>query len=92
VFERGKTVHALDRAATVIGVRQPVANNIQKLIKKQKPEEDKRIVARIKREYQEWNTLNLKRKINQKQLIITKADKSNSLVIIQQNDYYNKIQ
>jgi hypothetical protein len=72
-------------------MRQLVANNIKKLIKK-KPQEDERIIARIKREYQEWNTLNLKRKINPKQLVITKANKSNSLVIIHPNYYYNKIQ
>lgn len=35
---------------------------------------------------------NLKQKINQNQLIVTKADKGNTLVIIHNENYYKKIE
>jgi hypothetical protein len=42
-------------------------------------------------ELQEQHLINIiKRKINQNQLNVTKADKGNTLVTLQKEDYYNK--
>jgi hypothetical protein len=53
----------------------------------------KRHTNRTKREHVEWNLIkSLNHKINQNQLIITKADKGNTLVILREDDYNNKIE
>jgi hypothetical protein len=74
-------------------LRQLVANNIKLLINKQKTNKDQRTTTHTKRLHQEWNILkNIKHKIEQNQLVITKADKGNTLVIIHKDEYHNKIQ
>jgi hypothetical protein len=72
-------------------LRQLVANNIKVLINKQKANKEQRVTTHTKRQYQEWNTLrNIKHKMEQNQLIITKADKGNTLVIMYKDEYYKK--
>jgi hypothetical protein len=71
--------------------RQFVANNIQKLVNKQKTLKEQRTTIHTKRNHQEWNTLkNIKQKLNDNQLVVTKADKGNTLVILHKDDYYKK--
>jgi predicted nucleic acid binding AN1-type Zn finger protein len=72
-------------------MRQLVTNSIQKLINNQKTSKDQRTTTHIRRESHECNTLkSIKQKINLNQLIVTKADKSNTLVVIRKDDYYKK--
>jgi hypothetical protein len=69
-------------------LRQAVANNIQKLVNKQNTLKDQCTTIHIKRNYHKWNTLkNIKQKLNHNQLLVTKADKSNTLIIIHKDDY-----
>jgi hypothetical protein len=73
-------------------MRQAIANNIQKLVNKQKISKDQRTTIHTKRNYREWNTLkNIKHKLNRNQLIVTKGDKRNTLVIIHKDDYHKKL-
>jgi hypothetical protein len=70
---------------------QLVANKMQKIINKQNTLKEKRHTRYTKHGYIEWNTIiTLRHKINQNQLIITKADKGNTLVIPYKDDYNNK--
>jgi hypothetical protein len=71
-------------------MRHHIAKNIQKIINKQTDQKDQRITNFSKRTKHEWHTLhNIKHKINQNHLIITKADKGNTIVIMH-NDSYNE--
>jgi hypothetical protein len=73
-------------------MRQLIANNIKKLVNKQKIKRDQHISIHSKYEYHKWNTLkSIKQKIKQNQLIVRKADKGNTLVIIHEDEYYLKI-
>jgi hypothetical protein len=74
-------------------IRQLVANNIKKITNKHNSLKGKRHTNRIKREHVEWNTIkSLKHKINQNQLITTKADEGNTLVTLHKDDYNNTIE
>jgi hypothetical protein len=74
-------------------MRQLIANNIKKITNKHNSLKERRHTNHTKREHLEWNTIkNLKQKINQNQLIVTKADKGNTLVILHRDDYNNKIE
>jgi hypothetical protein len=74
-------------------MRQPVANSTQKITNKRNTLKEKRQAIYTKREHLEWNTIkSIRHKINQNQLIITKADKRNTLIILYKNDYNNKIE
>jgi hypothetical protein len=65
---------------------------MQKIINKQNTLKVKRHTRYTKHDYIGWNALKtLRHKINQNQLIITKADKGNTLVILYKDDYNKKI-
>jgi hypothetical protein len=67
---------------------QITANNIQKLINKQNKKKDSRRTFRENLTALEQKLIiNVKYKIKQHQLIVTKADKGKTLVIINQEDY-----
>jgi hypothetical protein len=68
-------------------MKQLVANNIKKLVNKQKQE------GNNNNGYIEWHRIkNIKQKLTNNQAIITKADKGNTLISINENDYNNKIE
>jgi hypothetical protein len=72
-------------------MKQLVANNTRKLIKKQNSnnERRKRKSKHTEREYQEWRIIkSIKQKLTSNQLIETKADKGNTLIIMK--EYNNK--
>jgi hypothetical protein len=72
---------------------QLVVNNSQKFTNKHNTLKERHQTGYTKREHLEWNTIkSLRHKINQNQLIITKADKGNMLVILHKNDNNNKIE
>jgi hypothetical protein len=74
-------------------MRQLVVNNIQKITNKQNTTKGKQQTIYTKRNNIECNAIKtLKHKINQNQLIITKADKGNKLVILYKDDYNRKIE
>jgi hypothetical protein len=74
-------------------IRQLVANNIQKLINKQQTKKESRQTHKEKIEAREHRLIkDIKKKIEQNQLIVTKADKGNSLVILHKEDYNNKVE
>jgi hypothetical protein len=73
-------------------MRQLVANNIKKITNEHNTLKGKFQTIHTKREHLEWNTIkSLKHKTNQNQLIITKTDKGNTLIILHKDDYNNKI-
>jgi hypothetical protein len=73
-------------------MRQITANKIQKLINKQNEKNDSRRTFKEKlAALEEKLIINIKNKIKQHQLILTKADKGNTLVIINQEDYDRKV-
>jgi hypothetical protein len=76
-------------------MKQLVANNIGKLIKKQyrNNESRKRNSKHTEREYQEWSTLkSIKQKLISNQLILTEANKGNTLIILKEEECNNKIE
>jgi hypothetical protein len=74
-------------------MRQLIANNIRKLINEQKTLKERRQTAQLKLEYQERNLINkIKKKINQNKVIAAKADIGNTLVVLNKEDYNNKIE
>jgi hypothetical protein len=73
-------------------MRQLVANNIPKLIHKQNTNQDRRQTTRQKMEIRERKLIHhIKKKITDNQLIITKADKGNTLVILHKDTYNEKV-
>ena len=69
--------------------KQLVANNLQKLIKKEYGKSNK---IHIQNEKIEWNTLkNIKQKLINSHSMIVKADKGNTLVILKKEDYIYKL-
>jgi hypothetical protein len=73
-------------------MRQLIAN-VEKLINEQKPLKERRQTAQLKLESQERNLINnMKKKIKQNKLIVAKADIGNTLVILNKEDYNNKIE
>jgi hypothetical protein len=73
-------------------MRQIVANNIKKLINKYKTLNDRRITLKHKRDIRERKLIyNIKEKIKSNLLVIVKADKGNTLVILQEDDYNHKV-
>jgi hypothetical protein len=69
-------------------IRQLVANNIKKLINKQRMKKGSRQTHKEKIEAREHRL----KKEEQNQLIVTKADKGNTLVILHKEDYNNKVE
>jgi riboflavin synthase len=74
-----------------IFMRQIVVNNIQKLINEQEIQKESRQTHKLKLELHEQHTINSIKKINKNQLIVTKAGKGNTLVILHKDNYNNKI-
>jgi hypothetical protein len=73
-------------------MRHLVANNIHKLIHKQNTYQDRRKTTRQKMEIREGKLIyHIKKKITDNKLIITKADKGNTLVILQKDVYNEKV-
>jgi hypothetical protein len=67
-------------------MRQNVTNKLQILINKVTIEKERRPTYKIKQESQEKKLINnIKKKMIQNNLIVTKADKGNTLVIIHQD-------
>jgi hypothetical protein len=65
---------------------QLVANNIQMTFNKEEAKQEKRLSCKTKRDIVEWKTIKtLNHRINQNQLIITEANKGNTLVILYKN-------
>jgi hypothetical protein len=74
-------------------MRQLVAHNIIKIANKHNSFKERRHTIHTKREHPEWNKIkNLKQKINQDQIIITKTDKGHTLVTLHRDEYNNKIE
>jgi hypothetical protein len=74
-------------------MKQLVANNMQKLISTSKQNRKGNKMKHIEREHAEWRTIkHIKQKLIHNQSIITKADKSNTLIIIKNDYYINKIE
>jgi hypothetical protein len=74
-------------------MRKLVANNIQKITNKHNTLKEKHQTIYTKREHLEWDTVkSLRHKINQNQLIITKAENGNTLVILHKNDFNKRIE
>jgi hypothetical protein len=70
-------------------IRYLIANNIESLYTKQNNHSDKTIRTKIN----DLKTVNqIKKKLRSNQAIITKADKGDTLVIINQTDYDDKVQ
>jgi hypothetical protein len=85
-IEENTTINLLDEKQQKY-LRQLVPNNIKKLINKpclKREMSDNTIKVKNSREKLIFNT---KIKLNQNQLIVTKSDKGNSLVILYQRDY-----
>jgi hypothetical protein len=73
-------------------MRQLVANNIKKIINTENTKTNRRQTTLQKREVQEQKLIrNIKKKLNDKQLFITKADKGNTIVILHKETYNNKV-
>jgi hypothetical protein len=66
-------------------MRQIVANNIQKLENKQYSRKEKNRTERAKLEW--WTMKTIQQKIQHNQLIVTKADKGNTLIIVHRDEY-----
>jgi hypothetical protein len=72
-------------------MRQLVANNIKRLIKKQNINNKKKRTKHAERGHHEWHTIkSIKIKLSNNQLTVTKAIKVNTLVIKKEDDYDNK--
>jgi hypothetical protein len=73
-------------------MRQAVSQKLHRLINKEKTQIEKRTNHKTRQESIEKKIItNLKKKIKEHNLIVTKADKGNTLVIIEQNEYHQKI-
>jgi hypothetical protein len=74
-------------------MKQLEVDNIQKITNKCGTSTEKWQTIYTKQELPEWNRIkSLWHKINQNQLIITKTDEGNTLVILHKNDNNNKIE
>jgi hypothetical protein len=76
-------------------MKQSVANKITRIITKEdrNNESRSRKLKHTEREYHEWRTIkSIKQKLTCNQLIVTKADNGNTLVIMKEEDYNNKIE
>jgi hypothetical protein len=83
------TIQLHDRDETYM--RQLVANNIKKLVRKQKTLKERPQTAQLKLEYQERNLVkNIRQKIIQNHLLVTEANKGNTRVILYKEDYVKK--
>jgi hypothetical protein len=72
-------------------MRQSVADNIKRLIKKQNINNKKKRTKHAERGYHEWHTIkSIKIKLSNNQLTVTKEIKVNTLVIKKEDDYNNK--
>jgi hypothetical protein len=72
-------------------MRQLVANKLQKLINQEKTKNNnKKAYATKQAKYEKQLVWNIKKKINENDLIITKADKGNTLIIMKQDEYNQK--
>jgi hypothetical protein len=72
-------------------MRQLIANKLQKLINQEKAKNNnKNAYATKQAKYEKQLVCNMKKKINENDLIITKADKSNTLIIMKQDEYNQK--
>jgi hypothetical protein len=73
-------------------MRQNVTNKLQILINKAIIKKERRPTYKMKQENQEKKLIyNIKKKMIQNNLIATKSDKGNTLVIIHQDKYIKKI-
>jgi hypothetical protein len=72
-------------------MRQAVANNLQKLIRKETTTEKRNTHAARSAIAEKKLVQKLQEKLEQNNLILTKADKGNTIVIIPKDDYHRKI-
>jgi hypothetical protein len=73
-------------------MRQNVTNKLQILINKEIIEKERRPTYKIKQENQEKKPINnIKNYMIQNNLIATRADKGNTIVILHQDEYNQKI-
>jgi hypothetical protein len=73
--------------------RSETIPNVHKLIYGQTALKERRQTAQLKLESQERNLINnIKKKRNQNKSIVTKADIGNTVVILNKEDYNNKIE
>jgi hypothetical protein len=73
--------------------RQTVANNLKKLINKHETQTKSHSLQKGQHSIREWKTMkSIKHKIDINSLIVTKADKGNTTVIIKKEEYNNKIE
>jgi hypothetical protein len=72
-------------------MRQLVANKLQKLINQEKTKNNNKMAYATKQaKYEKQLVWNIKKKINENDLIITKADKGNTLIIMKKDEYNQK--
>lgn len=73
-------------------MRKCVTNKLQTLIEREKIERSKKVTYKTKQEAHEKKLIkNIKKKLTQNNLTVTKSNKENTLVIIHQDDYNQKI-
>jgi hypothetical protein len=90
--EADTTINQLNETKHIY-MRQLVANNLQKNTDREATEKVKRTTLQMKHySYEKKLINNIKTKMMQNHLIITKADKGNTLVIIHEHEYNEKVQ
>jgi predicted HAD superfamily phosphohydrolase YqeG len=74
-------------------MRQLVANNSQKIINREATQKGKRTTLQMKHHgYEKKIINNIKTQMIQNHLIITKADKDNTLVTMHEHEYNEKVE
>jgi hypothetical protein len=90
VYQSNTAINLIDPQEQAY-VRQTVAHKLQALINKERTQQENRTQGTKQESLEKKHIINIRNKIKQNNLVITKADKDNTLLIIHKNEYCQKI-